>query len=261
MPDWVYNTSPWISSGAFILGGIVLSAIVLLTVKSLIAEDTRRAHNESVSFAITNIAVVYAVLLAFIAVAAWEDLEKSSDLVATEAGVVQNLYIDAEGFSDKQLGRKVRSELRRYVETVIEREWPEQQAGGISRAGLPVLRQLRATLASVEPKTPGDGIVMQESLRALDALFTARQSRLDAAVAHIPDSVWWAVAFLGLLTIGFTALLGTKSLAMHFTVIAGLITAVMVVIALIVQLDYPFRGTISVSVDPFREVLTDAGQD
>jgi hypothetical protein len=201
------------------------------------------------------------VLLAFIAVAAWEDLAKSSDLVATEAGVAQNLYIDAEGFSDKQLGREVRSELRRYVETVIEREWPEQQAGGISRAGLPVLRQLRATLASVEPKTPGDGIVMQESLRALDVLFTARQSRLDAAVAHIPDSVWWAVALLGLLTIGFTALLRTESLAMHFTVIAGLTTAVMVVIALIVQLDYPFRGTISVSADPFREVLTDAGQD
>jgi hypothetical protein len=69
MPDWVYNTSPWTSSGAFILGGIVLSPIVILTVKSLVAEDTRRAHNELVSFAITNIAVVCAVLLAFIAVA------------------------------------------------------------------------------------------------------------------------------------------------------------------------------------------------
>lgn len=261
MLDWIYDTSPWMSSSAFVLGGIVLSAIALLTAKSLVSLETRRAHNELVSFAVTNIAVVYAVLLAFIAVAAWEDLSKASDLVATEAGVVQNLGIDAQGFSDRELGSKVRNQLQRYVKAVLEREWPKQQAGGISTAGFPALRQLRATLASFEPKTAGDGIVMQESLRALNDLFTARRSRIDAAGAHIPDSVWLAVAFLGLLTIGFTALLGTQSLSMHFAVIAGLTTAMVVVIALIVQLDYPFRGTISVSPEPFEQLVPSFGTE
>jgi hypothetical protein len=156
---------------------------------------------------------------------------------------------------------QVRNELRSYIQAVLDREWPEQQAGGISRAGFPALRQLRGTLASLDPKTQGDAIVMQESLRSLNDLFTARRSRLDAASAHIPDAVWWVVFFLGLLTVGFTALLGMDSAWMHFTVIGGLTTAMVVVIALIVQLDYPFRGTISVSPEPFEQIIPNVGGD
>jgi len=261
MLEWVYNTSPWVSSLAFILSGIVVSAIAVLVLTHLVRAETRRAHNEFISFTVTNIAVVYAVLLAFIGVAAWEDLSKASDLVATEAGVVQNLYIDAEGFTDKAVASAVRDELRRYIRAVLDREWPEQQAGGISRAGFPALRQLRATLASLKPQTQGDAIVMQESLRSLNDLFTARRSRIDAAGAHIPDAVWWVVLFLGLLTVGFTALLGMDSLWMHFAVTAGLTTAMVVVIALIVQLDYPFRGTISVSSEPFERIIPSLGTE
>jgi Protein of unknown function (DUF4239) len=261
MLDWVYNTSPWVSSIVFVLGGILVSGIVMLVLTRLVRAETRREHNEFVSFAVTNIAVIYAVLLAFIGVAAWEDLLKASDLAATEAGIVQNLYIDAEGFAEKGMANQVRNELRSYIRAVLDREWPAQQAGGISRAGFPALRQLRGTLASFEPKTQGDAIVMQESLRSLNDLFTARRSRIDAAGAHIPDAVWLVVFFLGLLTVGFTALLGMDSAWMHFTVIAGLTTAMVVVIALIVQLDYPFRGTISVSPEPFERIIPSAGAD
>lgn len=261
MIDWVYNTSPWVSSIVFVLGGILVSGIVMLVLTHLVSARTRRAHNEFISFTVTNIAVVYSVLLAFIGVAAWEDLSKASDLAATEAGVVQNLYIDAEGFSDKGTANQVRNELRSYIQAVLDREWPAQQAGGISRAGFPALRQLRGTLASLQPKTQGDAIVMQESLRSLNDLFTARRSRIDAAGAHIPDEVWLVVLFLGLLTVGFTALLGMDSVWMHLAVIAGLTTAMVVVIALIVQLDYPFRGTISVSPEPFERIISSLGAD
>jgi hypothetical protein len=259
--DWIYNSSPWLSSGVFILAGIAIAGVVVVVGTALIGLETRRAHNEFTSLTVANIAVLYTVLLAFIAVAAWEDLAKSSDIAGSEAGLVQDLYVDAQGLSDKAMGKQLQHSLRRYIDGVVNREWPVQQAGGISREAAPALRDFRGTLAGFEPKTQGDAIVMQEMLRSLNELYNARRSRLDAAEGHIPEAVWGVVIFLGVLMIGFTALLGMRSHWMHFALAAGLTTAMVVVVSLIVQLDYPFRGTISVSADPFRQVLEDVEHD
>jgi hypothetical protein len=257
--DWIYNTSPLLSSGVFILGGIVASGLIVVVLARLVEIRTRHTHNEFISFTVTNIAVLYAVLLAFIAVAAWENLSKASDLVGIEAGLVGDLYVDAIGLSDKGLATSLRNELHRYLRGVVDQEWPEQQTGRVSKVASPPLRGFHEVLASLQPKTSGDAIVMQEMLHTLNELYNARRSRLEAAGGHIPNMVWWVIVFLGLLTVGFTALLGVHHQAMHFAMVAGLTTALVVVVALIVQLDYPFRGVISVSAEPFERVLSEIG--
>jgi hypothetical protein len=198
-------------------------------------------------------------LLAFIAVVAWEDLRKASDIVGTEAGRVQDLYVDAHGLSDKGLTKELQNKLRRYIDAVVNKEWPVQQAGGISRAATPALRDFRESLSSIQPQTQGDAIVMQEMLRSLNGLYDARRSRRDAAGDHIPRSVWWVIVVLWALIVGFTALLGMRSLWLHFLMLAGFTTAIVIVVALIVQLNFPFRGKISVSAEPFEHVLSEVG--
>jgi hypothetical protein len=259
--DWIYNSSVWLSSGVFILTGIIVSGLLVAVMTRLVGAETRHAHNEWTAFTVTNIGVLYTVLLAFIAVAVWEDLSKASDLVSTEAGVLNDLYVDADGLSDKKFTKELQRELRRYIDFVVGREWPVQQAGGVSRVASPVLRDARSTLATFQPRTSGDTIVMQEMLHALNQLYDARRSRLEAAAGHLPEAVWYVVILLGLLTIGLMALLSMHSRWMHFVLAASLATAMVAVIALIVQLDYPFRGAISISADPFRAVLPEVAHD
>jgi len=257
LDNWIYSNSPWLSSSVFILGGLMVSALVIVVVTRLIDAPTRHSHNEFILATVANIAVLYTVLLAFIAVAAWEDLSKASDIAGAEAGIAGDLYVDAGGFSDKVPVKQLQNELREYIDVVVNREWPTQQSGGISRAASPALHEIRSTLASFQPKTAGDAIVMAEMLRSLNELYDARRSRLDAAAGHIPNAVWGVVIFLGLLTIVFMALLDMGSQWMHFLLMGGLTTAMVVMVALIVQLDYPFRGKISVSSEPFQQVLKD----
>ena len=45
--------------------------------------------------------MLYTVLLAFIAVVGWEDRSKASDITASEAGLVEDLYLDAQGLDDR----------------------------------------------------------------------------------------------------------------------------------------------------------------
>ena len=261
LDDWIYNSPPWLSSSVFVLGGILASGLVLVAVTRFVSVETRQAHNEFTLFAVTNMAVLYAVLLAFITIAASEALSKASDVVGTEASLVEDLYFDAQGIEDKALVTELRTALRRYLHAVVEREWPEQQAGHISDAAAPGLRHFRVTLAAFRPATSGDAIVMQEMLHGLNELYNARRARLEAADGHIPGSVWWVIIFLGVLTVGFTAFAGMRSLWVHFVVLAGFTATIVIVVALIMQLDYPFRGEISVSADPFAHVLSEVGAD
>lgn len=257
MQDWIYNSPPWLSSSVFVLAGIAASGLVLVALTRLVSEETRHLHNEFTLFTVTNIAVFYAVLLAFIAIAAWENLEKASDAVETEAVLAEALYLDAQGLQDKVIVNELRTELRRYVETVVDREWPRQQAGHVSDAAEPDLHRIRMTLADLKPQTSSDAVVMQEMLRGLNRLFDIYHGRHEAAVGHIPRSVWWVIGFLGVLTIGFAAFLGMRSMVVHFVLLAGFTTAIVIVVTLIVQLDYPFRGEISASAEPFEHVLSE----
>ena len=40
-------------------------------------------------------------------------------------------------------------------------------------------------------------------------------------------------------------------------VLAGFTTAIVIVVTLIVQLDYPFRGEVSMSAEPFERLLSE----
>ena len=46
---------------------------------------------------------------------------------------------------------------------------------------------------------------------------------------------------------------------MHFVLLAGFTASIVIVCALIVQLDYPFRGEVSVSAEPFEQLLSELG--
>jgi len=131
LDDWIYNNSPWLSSSVFILGGIAAAGLVLVALSWLVSIETRQAHNEFTLFAVTNMAVLYAVLLAFITIAASEAMSKASEVVGTEASLVEDLYFDTQGLDDKALMTELREALRRYSHAVVDREWPEQQAGRI----------------------------------------------------------------------------------------------------------------------------------
>jgi Protein of unknown function (DUF4239) len=256
LENFIYDSPAWLSSIVFVAVGIIASGLLLLVATRLAGEETRHLHNEFTLFTVTNMAVFYAVLLAFIAIAAWESLEKASNTVETEAVLAESLYLDAQGLEDKAAVSTLRAELHDYVETVLDREWPDQQAGHASEAAEPGLRKIRTTLAQLKPQSSGDAIVMQEMLQGLNNLFHAYYERQEAAAGHIPASVWWVISFLGLLAVGFTAFLGMRNLWVHFLLLAGFTTTIVIVVTLIVQLDYPFRGDISVSAEPFEHALS-----
>jgi hypothetical protein len=86
----------------------------LLLFHRLVHVSLRRAHNDLAGFTIAVIGVLYAVLLAFIAIATWQSFSKASDIVEAESDYAGAIYLDTEGLPAAK-GEKIRDAVDRYV--------------------------------------------------------------------------------------------------------------------------------------------------
>jgi hypothetical protein len=277
--DWVYANSPCVVIPIFVVGAVGVSSLCLWLRYWRTDFERGTRYGRLAEFIVTNIAVIYAVLLAFIAVATWESYGKASDLTLDEASLAANLYRDA-GSAPEPTRTTARSGIARYLSFVAgdpahgkPGEWRamrgevavEQDNGRCQpqtrpiACGWGILAGIRRAVASMAPNPakPGQAVLMQQMLRDLDALYIARSSRLDAARGHIPSLVWAVIIILGFATIGYAMFVDAHGLASHMLMLAGLTAAITLVIALIVELDFPFRGVISVDPQAYTRALVD----
>jgi len=251
--DWIYNHPTWLWGNILVWGSVVVACLGLAVFHRFVHVDVRRAHNDLAGFSIAIISVVYAVLLAFIAVATWEAFAAADTIAQTEAGDIGNLYRDTRGFPP-DLGGRMRVELRRYLGLVINEEWPVQQRGEVPDAAWAPLVRLHEELVRFQPQSLGESVLEAEFLRSLNELYKTRTARLIAVRGHVPGVVWWIIAIGGAITTAFTYLFGFHSFRMHLTMTAAVAASLSLVVVLIVALDWPYRGAVSVSPDAYVEV-------
>ena len=251
--NFIYGNPIWLWGGLFILVAVAVACVGLAVVHRLVSLDLRKAHNELAGFTVAIIAVVYAVLLAFIAIATWESYTRSGEVVDREAGFVGNLYRDTVALPP-DVGREMRAELQQYVRMVIEQEWPDQRKGEPPAEGWEPLYRLHASIVTLHPQNMGEQVVEAELLKVLNELYAARADRLSAVEGHIPDAVWWVILLGGMLTTGYMYLFGFHDFRMHLVMTAAVSATLALVVVLIVAMDWPFRGEVSISSDAFVKV-------
>ena len=97
--------------------------------------------------------------------------------------------------------------------------------------------------------TEGNLKIQAELLNSCNQLYVMRSSRLSAVQGHVPGAVWWIVFLGAVITTGYTYFFGCHNFAMHLAMIGILAATLALVVVLIIDLDRPFRGAISVSPD------------
>jgi hypothetical protein len=245
--DWIYDHPAWLAGSVVIALAVASSWLGLVLFDRLVPLSTRSRHNDVAGFIIAIVGVVYAVLLAFIAVATWESFAAANTVVAVEANYVGNLFRDTIALPEPSRS-EIRRELRAYLDLVIDEEWTDQARGKIDPAhAWTPLERLHATLVKIHPANLGESVVQAEILRTLNELYSARRGRLLAASEGVPAIVWWIMGLGGALTVVFSFFFGVPSFRMHLAMTGMLAASLALVFVLIIELDWPFRGTLSVS--------------
>jgi hypothetical protein len=248
--DWIYNNPTWLWGTIFVVLFTACACGGLMVFHRLVHVNLRRAHNDLAGFTIAIISVLYAVLLAFIAIATWESFSHASDIVENESDYAGGMYLDTAGLPDAK-GQEIRDALAKYVEVVVDVEWPIQREGKTPDEGWKPLRDLATAIATIHPQNSGEAVIEAELLKSWNELYDARSARLSAVQGHIPGVIWCIVFFGAAITTGYTYFFGFENFGMHIAMTATVAATLALVIVMIIALDWPFRGEISISPDPF----------
>ncbi len=191
-------------SGVLVVGGACLAAVFgLALVQRLVPVTIRREHNDVAGFIYAVLGVIYAVLLALVVIAVWEEFGRARVTVEGEANALAEIFWLAHRLPEPE-GRHLQELTHSYAEEVVEEEWPLMAQGrtllmedtGEVTPGWSLIDDIRATLQEVEPNTVAGQELYAEGLDQIQRLADARRTRLVAAEESIP-SVLWVVLVVG----------------------------------------------------------------
>jgi hypothetical protein len=233
---------------------VLLAVGGLLLVQRLVPPRLRREHNDVAGFIYAVVGVIYAVLLAFVVIVVWQQLEATRNAAEDEANELAGIYFLANSFSDPEQSR-VQDLARSYGRTVVEEEWPLMAQGKASPRAWALLDELRLAVQAMDPRTEAQQVLYDQGLTRVHELSDARRIRLLDAKEGIPPVLWAALVAGGVITVSFTYLFGLKSNWAHALMVASLALVVTVMLFTIVSLDYPFAGAAQIPPDAFESVL------
>ena len=181
---------------------------------------------------------------------------------AAEANKLSSLMLDTAGLP-APVAEAVRTDIDKYIDIVVKSEWPSQQQGNLGEAvfepGWAAVGRLSTLLATFDPATMGQNATKAEMLRTVNELIKARRSRILAAGAHLPDVVWGILLIAGGIAVFYTYFFGAHSFGIHLSITGLIAASIALVFVLLIALDYPFRGDVSVSDEAFANVKTTMG--
>ena len=235
-----------------IASSVIISVAGFLALRPVVKRFLHPA-NELVYCFMGATGAIYALALGLFAVATWDSLKAAEDTTTHEALQVSKLFTDLAVYPayDRDLLRPM---LRQYLITVIDDEWKKQQNGETPKDPK-VLRELGLAWIKVDPTTESQKILHAAALNQLNELFSLRQQRLQAVQGHLPSSLWVVILFGAFLNIGIGYLVDTERIAMHLVLVAILAGMIGTMIFVIVAVDHPFLGGLSVSTESYCDVL------
>ncbi|RBY82467.1 hypothetical protein DQ238_04015 [Geodermatophilus sp. TF02-6] len=239
---------------------LVFPALVLLCqwgIRRRWPAMARGEHNDVVGFIIAVVGVIYAVLLAFVVIVAWENFDEAEGIVGQEASALRSIYRESAAFPPETRDR-LHDLVVEYSETVIDDEWPAMAREEPGDPGVgEVLDRMAETIATVPATTPAEAEFVGAEAERLSQLVSFRSQRIDYADRGIPGVLWIALIVGGIVTIGFALLFGLQRAVLHSLMVGSLAALVGVLLFVAVVINYPFAGDVAVQPEPLDRVLSD----
>lgn len=218
------------------------------------AHEKRREHTDVAGFIFAGVAVLYAVLLAFVVVTGWEALNSAHATTYTEADQLSNVYWIARSLPAPQ-GPAIEDLTVKYAHTVIDREWPLMNEGKTSPLAQYLLAQIRAGVFRFSPRTSQQQVLYEQAVVSVNGLTAARSDRLDAMTEEVPEPIWVALIVGAVIVVAFCLLFGLKNRAVHMGMVLAIAALITICLILIKDMQFPFAGNPHVGPEAFEVFL------
>jgi hypothetical protein len=227
----------------------------LMLVERLVPASLRQEHNDVAGFIYAVVGIVYAVLLALVVIADWEEHEAAKDTAQSEANELAEIFWLAHRLPQPE-GHQLQELARSYARVVVDEEWPlMEQEGRASPRAWDLLDEMRLAIQNLEVSTQADQVLYGQGLERIHDLADARRARVLEADEGIPAILWVVLVVGGVVTVGFTFLFGLENTRVHRLMVATLAGIIALVLFTIGVLEYPFSGGARIGPEAFDLVL------
>jgi len=242
-----------------IFSGLAIATTIVVerAMRRVTAPGPRESVGQTAATVLQAITVVYAILIGFVVLDEYGQFQSAQENLGDKAAAIVVVVENAHALPPADF-RAVQDQALRYTELLVSRGLPKlADKGELDVVTGRALHQLYRTVQAIEPTTKSQEYAYQAIVQAMDDVVATRSNLRDAARASIPPSLFWVLVLLGVTTMATAAVLDTKHRRSHLVILSMLAIAVGANLALVVGMDYPYRGTIKISDDPLVELLND----
>jgi hypothetical protein len=241
-----------------VFAGCLAALVGLELVQRLVPHEKRQEHNDVAGFVYAVVGIVYAVLLALLVIAVWEQFQKANETVESEANGVAEVAWLAHRLPEPER-HVLQEDARSYAQEVVDEEWPQMEQGLEGVQSLPegwdLIDDMRETLQDFEPSTEAEQELYAEGLDRISRFGDARRMRIVAAKEGLPGVLWAVLVFGAVVAVGFTYLFGMRNSWAHRLMVMALTAIIVLVIFAIGAMEYPFSGGARIEPQAFELIL------
>ena len=258
--SWVYAIPLWLFTIGVI--GIItaLSAAGLLYTRRVFPHRDEITHNDVAASVVATLGTILAVVLSFMVVTVWQEYDGAAGTVQNEVDAICNDYHDASTLP-QPMKELVQSSLAKYVNTVINVEWPLMRQGGESAEAHSEAFLVLKIVSSFKPLDSTQSAIQTDMIAQTHAFNDARRERLFDNRQSIPHILWWMLAFISAVTISSAYIFRVKNGVIHLMMTSALAAVIAAILVLIAQFDLPFRGDIQLAPTAFDHALQAIADD
>lgn len=240
----------------WVLGVAIVAGALTVLIHRLTSGDGRSGNNESAGNVFVIVGGLQAVLVAFVLISLFDNVNQAQDNAQQEANSLVAVTWAADSFPEATRAQ-IHDLARKYATTVRDQEWPQMQAGDtVTGAGPQYLAQIHD---AIDQTPSGDDWLKDRKTEASNQLWQVyqfRQDRLDAADGSGVNAVTWFALIVGaVLSMTFTYMFGGPKLIAHVVIVGVLAATMTLLLFAIFQLQDPFNGGANVGPDAFDSAL------
>lgn len=208
-------------------------------------------HNQLGGTMMMVLVGMYGIVLAFVIFALYTDFSSAEANVHDEATELAQLHRDSKVFPTA-VHEEIGATIASYIHT-LDDEWVAMKSGEDNPESWAEVDELYAEYQAFEPKGASEQAFYSEAVGRLNDFVKARRERIEDAEHSLPGELMMLIFVGAGLVISFMWFLGTHRVGVQTIMVAGVGALVGFNLLLIVVLDYPFAGEVSVSHHVFHE--------
>lgn len=200
------------------------------------------------------IGVTFAFILAFVAVATWQNYDKVDDNVRKEANCLHNLYRNLSSYPGP-FHLEMHALIQKYVHFVINDEWSKQAQGIQDDAAHRLITDINTAILSFHPQDNREMALHLETLKIVTEYRSLRHDRIIGGRPNLTLPMWITLVGGTLLHLIFLCFFDIPCFRHHAFMIAMYGAFVALVYCLLVVYNFPFSSPSEITSEPFQKLI------